>query len=241
MQAEPDGKEGGKLLRIVFVRHGEPNYELDCLTETGQAQAAAAAERLVREEISEIYSSPFGRARETAAATAARLDLPVTVLDYMHEITWGGEGIPEDGHPWTLGCRMIEEGYDFLREDWRKHPWFRGNLVLQEYDRVSSAFDSFLQAQGYRHEGTRFLCERENERTVAVFSHGGSGGIVLSHLMNLAFPYVCAALPYDFTSIIILDFPSQPGKWVFPRLALFNDCAHFRTGASRPKIQEKPD
>ena len=23
-------------MRIIFVRHGEPNYELDCLTETGR-------------------------------------------------------------------------------------------------------------------------------------------------------------------------------------------------------------
>ena len=33
-------------MRIVFVRHGEPDYARDCLTETGREQAAAAAERL---------------------------------------------------------------------------------------------------------------------------------------------------------------------------------------------------
>ena len=31
-------------MRIVFVRHGEPDYEHDCLTETGRLQAQAAAE-----------------------------------------------------------------------------------------------------------------------------------------------------------------------------------------------------
>jgi hypothetical protein len=31
-------------MRIVFVRHGEPDYEHDCLTGTGRQQAAAAAE-----------------------------------------------------------------------------------------------------------------------------------------------------------------------------------------------------
>ena len=30
-------------MRIIFVRHGEPDYKRDCLTETGKAQAAAAA------------------------------------------------------------------------------------------------------------------------------------------------------------------------------------------------------
>ena len=36
-------------MRIVFVRHGEPDYEHDCLTETGVRQAEQAAERLKEE------------------------------------------------------------------------------------------------------------------------------------------------------------------------------------------------
>ena len=55
-------------MRIVFVRHGEPDYARDCLTENGKIQAALAAERLREEGIEEIYSSPLGRAAETAAA-----------------------------------------------------------------------------------------------------------------------------------------------------------------------------
>ena len=55
-------------MRMVFVRHGEPDYEKDCLTEIGKKQAEAAAERLEREGIAEIYASPMGRASETAFA-----------------------------------------------------------------------------------------------------------------------------------------------------------------------------
>ena len=36
-------------MRLIMVRHGEPDYEKDCLTETGRQQAAAAAERLAAE------------------------------------------------------------------------------------------------------------------------------------------------------------------------------------------------
>ena len=231
-------------MRLIFVRHGEPDYAHDCLTETGKKQALAAAERLTEENIDAIYASPFGRALETAQATADRLGLPVTVLDYMHEITWGGKQaqLPENGHPWFLSWRMIEEeDFDFYRADWREHPSFRDNRARDEFDRVSAAFDGFMAAQGYIHDGGRFLCEQSNEKALAIFSHGGSGGIVLSHLLHLPFPYVCAVMPYDFTSIIILDFPSEPGRYVFPRLELFNDCAHIRRGPSRPVLQEKAD
>ena len=92
-------------MRIIFVRHGEPDYEHDCLTETGKLQAVDAAERLRNEGIEEIYASPQGRAAQTAAATAEVLKRPVKTLDYMRELHWGsidGTPIPSNGHPWNL-------------------------------------------------------------------------------------------------------------------------------------------
>ncbi len=70
-------------MRIIFVRHGEPDYALDCLTPAGRAQAEAAAERLRGEGISAVYASPMGRAAETAACTARLLGLPVQ-LSLIH-------------------------------------------------------------------------------------------------------------------------------------------------------------
>ena len=225
-------------MRIIFVRHGEPNYELDCLTEEGRKQAAAAAERLAGEGISEIYASSCGRAAETASYTARRLNLPVTTLDYMHEISWGGENVPEEGHPWTLGDRMLENGFDFFGQDWQAHPFFRENLARDYYRMIAGEIDAFLAGQGYLHDERRFFCRQEQEKTIALFSHGGSGACVLAHLLNLPFPYVCSVLPYDFTSVIILNFPVRPGVWVFPRIELFNDAAHIRKKPSAPFLQQ---
>ena len=228
-------------MRIIFVRHGEPDYRRDCLTGTGVRQAEAAAERLAGEGISAVYASPMGRAFQTACFTAERLKLPVHVLDFMHEITWGGPGLPENGHPWTLSEWLIDrDDFDFYAQDWRKHPFFAGNAAVDDLDRIAGAFDAFLLARGYRHEGRRFLCLRENRETLALFSHGGSGACVLSHLLALPFPYVCTVLPYDFTSVIILDFPARPGEWVHPRVELFNDAAHIR-GSSGPVFQQEAD
>ena len=229
-------------MRLIFVRHGEPDYARDCLTEEGRRQAAAAAERLAEEGISEIYASPMGRARETADYTARRLGLPVTTLDYMHEISWGGPGLPEEGHPWTLSDWMLErENYDFHADDWRQHPYFRENIALRYYDEVNAAFDRFLADHGYRQEGSRFLCAGGSDATVAVFSHGGSGGCVLARLLALPLPYVLSVLPYDFTSIIVVELPVREGQYVRPRLELFNDCRHMRRGAGAPTLQQRPD
>ena len=108
-------------------------------------------------------------------------------------------------------------------------------------DRISVQFDEFLIRQGYRHEGTRYLCETDHQKTIAVFSHGGSGGCVLAHLLALPFPYVCTVLSYEFTSIIILEFPVCPGEYVHPRIELFNDAAHILNLSSGLQIQQKAD
>ena len=228
-------------MKLVFVRHGKPDYIHDCLTPEGKRQAAAVAERLAGEGISEIYASPCGRASETASYTALRLGLPVTTLDFMHEITWGGNGIPFEGHPWTLSDMMMEEGFDFQNQNWQMHPFFRDNAATLHHRNVTAQFDAFLCNQGYAHEGRRFLCTAENEKTIAVFSHGGSGGCVLAHLLDLPLPYVFSVMPFGLTSIITLYFDVKPGCYVFPRLCLFNDCAHVEQLGDGLAIQSKSE
>ena len=52
-----DAEGAWNAMRIIFVRHGEPDYEHDCLTETGKLQAVDAAERkrfLWSEKMSEM-------------------------------------------------------------------------------------------------------------------------------------------------------------------------------------------
>lgn len=215
-------------MRIIFVRHGEPDYVNDCLTETGKKQAEAAAKRLEREGITKIYSSPMGRAAETASFTAKRLNLPIQTLPFMHEISWGGPDVPAEGHPWTVSDWMISrDDFDFYHEDWRKHPGFRENTAVRYLDEISGQIDDLVLEHGYRHEGTRFFCKTNQQETFAIFSHGGSGACVLAHLLALPFPYVCTVLPYEFTSIIILEFPVRPGEYIHPRIELFNDAAHI--------------
>ena len=225
-------------MRIIFVRHGEPDYAHDCLTPTGRRQAAAAAQRLAGEGISVIYASPNGRASETASHTAALLGLPVMILDYMHEISWGGPDIPCEGHPWTLGDRLIEENFDFCADDWREHPYFKGNVATEYCRHIEARFDALLADHGYRHDGRRFLCAGGRDETIALFSHGGSGACALAHLLSLPFPYVASVMPYDFTSIIIVELPVAEGEYVRPRLELFNDCAHIHVGPGGPRLQQ---
>ena len=220
-------------MRIVIVRHGEPDYEHDCLTERGRIQAAAAAERLRDEGIAEIFSSPLGRAAETAAAASEALRLPVKTLDFMRELRWGsvdGTPVPADGHPWDIADLLAAEGWDLTNPAWREHPYFRSNRVTAEADYVAEKTDEWLYSLGYERNGAYYRCIRPDDRqeTVALFCHGGSSSAMMGRILNLTFPYACGLFHLEFTGITVIRLDRNPGRQVLPCLELANDGRHLR-------------
>ena len=223
-------------MRLILVRHGHPDYERDCLTALGHRQAEAAADRLRNEKIDVFFASTCGRALETAEHTASRYGLPVTGLDFMREVTWGYNGQPYDpaGHPWDLVDRMILEGKPLDNSDWQEIPPFRGNSICENVNLIADEFDKWLEMLGYTREGDYYRAGENTEKTVALFSHGGSSNAVLAHVFNMPFPFVIQVFRADFTSVTVLKFPDTPGKLVMPVLELVNDCAHIGDLRSEP-------
>ena len=220
-------------MRIIFVRHGEPDYEHDCLTGTGMEQAEAAARRLRGEQISEIWSSPLGRAAETAAAASRELGLPVRTLDFMRELNWGsrdGSALFSDGHPWDIADEMARQGIKLNTPNWRNHPFFRNNKVCDSVDLVERGIDEWLRGLEYSRDGWYYRCDRtdDEQKTVALFSHGGSSAAAMGHTLNLPFPYACSIFHICFTGITILRMDRRPGARTLPCLELGNDSRHIR-------------
>lgn len=219
-------------MRIVFVRHGHPNYELDCLTELGHLHAEAAAQRVADEEISEIYASTCGRAMETAQHTAKLLNLPVTGCDFIREISWGskdGTELFRNGNPWFIAWDQIARGVSLQPDDWQQREPYCHSEVVEKYDAVSKGIDEWLLGLGYQREGEYYRVVGENtNRTVAMFSHGGSSSVALSHMANIPFPYFCGMLPMDFTAVTILRLSDEPGALTAPRFEVVNEAHHIR-------------
>ena len=224
-------------MRLIFVRHGEPDYENDCLTPNGREQAESTAKRLSDEPISAVYSSPNGRARQTASYTAKTHGLDVNVLDFMHEIDWGtvtgddrikADPLPYDGHPWTLAYRLLTENPEYVGSPkWAEHHYFGDNVCTRFYEKVSGQFDRFLEGYGLVREDGLYRCTRECGDTIALFAHGGSGAVVISHILSLPFPFVLSSMPYGVCSVSIFDFDMKEGKKTIPRIELFNDMRHI--------------
>ncbi len=219
-------------MRIIIVRHGQPNYEKDCLTPLGIRQAKAAAERLKDEGIEEIYSSPMGRARQTAQETADLLGIrEIKILDFMHELPWGTEGGPlyADGHPWNIADELVRQGWDLNRTDWPEHPYFARNVVTKAVQGIAPCTDAWLATLGLQREGLYYRCTREDDvqHTVALFCHGGSSTALLAQMFNLTFPYLCATVHLGFTGIATIRFSRTPGDVYVPHVEILGDERHL--------------
>ena len=59
-------------MRLLIIRHGDPDYSIDSLTEKGKREAELLSERLIHEKMDAIYCSPLGRAKATAEPTLRR-------------------------------------------------------------------------------------------------------------------------------------------------------------------------
>ena len=223
-------------MRILFIRHGEPDYENDTLTETGFKQAQLAAQRLKDEGIEEIWSSSHGRAVNTAKFTADLLRLPIKKADFIREITWGstnGEELFADGHPWDIADEMARRGMDLNDPDWRHNQFFTNNRVVQCVDHVEKGIDEWLSDLGYKRNGLYYdhVIEEDHHRTIAFFCHGGSSSAAIAHIMNMPFPYVCALLHMEFTGITILRMDRKKGLCTLPCMELANDGRHIKEGS----------
>ena len=53
-------------MKLIFIRHAEPDYEKDSLTPKGFREAELLAKRVASWGIKDIYCSPLGRAKATA-------------------------------------------------------------------------------------------------------------------------------------------------------------------------------
>ncbi len=217
-------------MKLLFIRHAEPDYEHDTLTEKGRREAEYLSERLEKIPIRAFYVSPFGRARDTAAPTLEKLDRAAV------ECEWLGEFSPKINRPNRGGQEIC---WDWLPQDWtgeeefyRYDQWFdheimREKDVRKEYERVTGEFDRLLASYGYVRDGKFYRTVQGNHDTIVFFCHFGVTLVLLSHLFGLS-PMVlwhsCCAAPSSVTTVATEE--RRKGIVSF-RMSAYGDLSHL--------------
>ena len=72
-------------MRLLFIRHAEPDYSTDTLTEKGRREAALLAQAVPSLQMDHCFVSPLGRAQETASCCMKAAGKTAKTLDWLEE------------------------------------------------------------------------------------------------------------------------------------------------------------
>jgi probable phosphoglycerate mutase len=218
-------RHGQSLINLSDWEHGNRD---EGLTELGQRQAHAVAQRLAKNpgRIDVLYSSTMLRARQTAAVIAETLGLPVIHDDRIREI--GNNRL--DHAPWP---EVPEQYGDF---------W----ATARPFASVTPAVE---QGESLMHFRTRVgafiedLLERHPGEIVAAVAHGGVIDALFDHVFNVGAWRRCLVDTHNaaVTHLEALDF-APDSDWVahagpeFWRLHRHNCMAHLVGLESTPVV-----
>ncbi|HLY31694.1 MAG TPA: histidine phosphatase family protein, partial [Ktedonobacterales bacterium] len=230
-------KRGGT--EIYFVRHGDAlpgqeevtpgDYDAQALSELGRAQAQAVARRMREIAPTAIYSSPTGRAYQTAQAIAQALNLPVVVEPDLREVEIGPIGPGPDDTTIRENPMALAE---LLRTRMSEIADFA--LTVGVWERIPGSETSAHLRARVRNVIARIAARHAGER-IAVVSHGGAINAYFADQLGVARDYF---FPAANTSISVARVNGARSL-----LMALNDVSHLRDaglldaslGATPPK------
>ena len=225
-------------MKILIVRHGDPDYSIDGLTKKGQREALLLSNRLVKEKITKVYCSTLGRARLTVQPTLDRTRLTADYCEWLREFDYAKVKFPYVDFP--KSCWDVLPAYaDTVPElysptEWKNSEFIKGTDVPTAYDSVVAEFDRVLASHGYRRSGSNYIAESPNHDTIVFVCHFGVMAVLLSHIWNCS-PYSvwqhCVAL----TSSVTTFYTEEREQGIaLLRCAGFSDVSHLYAADEEP-------
>ncbi len=247
-------------MRILIIRHGDPNYEIDSLTETGWEEARLLVDRMKKEDVTQFYVSPLGRARDTSKPTLEALGRSAIELDWLREfpatVDLNGDAFLQKAYPqteknpdgsWKLrrvswdmipGSWTEDERY-FDREAWRQTPTAQAGDMNEVYDYVCQGLDTLLAEHGYVRKNRMYVTKQGNHETLVFFCHFGLACILLSHLWSVS-PFVLQhGLALAPTSVTELWTEERIKGEVFFRASKLGDVSHLYAAGRQPSFSAR--
>ena len=221
---------------IVFVRHGQPQWAVDgltqpdpYLTEMGVQHAQLAADRLGSDgsPVTELIVSPALRSQQTAAPIADATELtPATVENLVEVKMPNWEGVTEEAV-----IEIFKSSRDRTPDEW----WDGlegGESFRTFHNRVTGALDLLLAQQGVTRDTSDsqlWHMDEDPGRTVIV-AHGGTNSVCLTHLLGIP------PAPWEWEKFVLFHGSFARVKMIplagayVPSLRTFNDQDHIPMG-----------
>ena len=217
---------------LYIVRHGDPIYVTDTLTELGRRQAEAVGKRIFDAKVDRIFSSPMGRAKETADPACRLLGLEKSIEDWTHEIE------DERLTPFTDGkmksISVLQNTY--FRENGNislpfersyECPGINQSRMKDAVRYIEENGKLFLERLGYREENGIYRILKPNEERVALFCHAAFARAWISVLLHIPLHIMWSSFDYTHTGVTVIEFKNNENGITAPRCLCYSDVSHL--------------
>ena len=217
---------------LYIIRHGDPIYETDSLTEKGKLQAEAVGKRMLHERIDRIFTSPMGRARMTAQPACRMLNLEYSVEEWAHEIEDERLTTFPDGTKKSIS--LVPTNY--FRENGGidadcvtafDSQVIKSTQMKSKLDYIEKHGNEFLERLGYKAEGGVYRILRKNEERIALFCHSALARAWLSVLLHIPINMMWSDFDYAHTGVTVLSFENFDSGRTSPCLLTYSDLSHL--------------
>ncbi len=225
-------------MKLLIIRHADPDYENDTLTAKGEHEASLLADRVSGLDVKEYYCSPLGRAQKTASYTLARAGRTAVICDWLREFDTVTVRDAETGKmrlAWDQLPAMwtnVRQFYD--KDDWVSVPMMKAEGMADAVKNVTCQLDAVIAEHGYKRHGNYYLAEKPNADTLVFFCHFGVSCVLIGHLLGIspmALWHGTIALP---TSVTTLCTEERREGIAYFRMSGFGDISHLYAAGEEP-------
>lgn len=222
-------------MKLIFIRHAEPDFAINSITEKGWREAELLSRRTREWNVTAWYSSPLGRALDTASLTMRKLGREAVVYDWLKEIDCRVQnseaGIPTPAWDMTAGY-LNRHPELFDREAWWKNADMQTSDIADQVAYVTTGLDRMLEEYGYVREGLYYRTDPDTRREAVLvcFAHFGSICAGVSHLLNLAPHVLWQGYGLAPTAVTILGSEERAEGEAYFRCQVMGDTSHLREG-----------
>ena len=227
-------------MNIYIIRHAEPDYERDSLTEKGWREAEFLSRRLSKIENASYYTSPLGRAKDTASLTLQAVGKEAEVFPWLREFDKGYTVPPEfnpKGFGWDFPPQLwTSDPAYYDPERWLSAPAYRNSGIEPVYRAVTDGLDALIARHGYERGDHVYKVVRPNTENILIFCHFGVECVLLSRLFDcspVTLWHHTVALPSSVT--VVTTEEREKGTAVF-RMSRFGDLSHLDANEEAPSF-----
>jgi broad specificity phosphatase PhoE len=202
-------------MKLHLIRHGRmagdpfvcPSRPVaGCLSPEGIAQAEALGRALLGERLDAAFSSPYGRALQTAELALTGRDIPLTVVPGLEE--WTPSPSFRNASSTVFEAMQERDRERFAEETWKTE---QGEGTFDVYARVIPPLLGALAGFGWHHRLGGWVADAGTEACgVAVFAHGGSLNVMLAFLLGVV-PFPVGRFGFALTGVATLAFVERRG------------------------------